>query len=383
MRTGKKMLLILMVLCFMCIASVPMVTAKEPYRIGWCGPLSGPAAYMGDVGKKTVMMMAEKINMAGGINGHPVEIIAYDSENKPETTVQVVNRLIKKDGVVAIVGPTTSIEAVSALTIAGQTKTVMVMPALTSRIVTPVRKYVFKTVISEDDSVVKDFEYLKSRGLTKIAVITSQDGYGDAGLESIEALAPRMGVEIILKEKVSGTDNDMTPVLTKVKNSGAQALLDWCHLRPAILITRNIKQIGLSIPVIRSIGCVQESFLKDVQDNAEGHLGATFKFMDAESLPDNDPQKFVILRYQRDFQEKYKEMPIMFGADAYDAMQIVVMALGKVGADKEKLRDAIEQTRNHVGAGGIFNFSPEKHHPDGENAVIIYRVTNGKWMIAR
>jgi branched-chain amino acid transport system substrate-binding protein len=228
-----------------------------------------------------------------------------------------------------------------------------------------------------------NLDYMKAKGITRIAVITSQDGYGEAGLEGIKALAPKKGIDIILQEKVSPMDNDMTPVLVKVKNSNAQALFEWCHLRPAIIISRNMKQIGLSMPVFRSFGCVQESFLKDVGDAAEGHLGATFKFMDAEALPDSDPQKSVIMKYQRDFRAKYKEMPIMFGADAYDAMEIVIMALRKVGPDKEKLRDAIEETKNFVGAAGIYNFSPKKHSHDAENAVVIYKVHNGKWAIVQ
>ena len=383
MRTGTKAVSIFLVSSLVFLTLGSTLLAKEPYKIGWCGPLSGPAAYMGDVGKKTVMMMAEQINSAGGINGHRIEIIAYDSENKPDTTVTVVNRLIKKDDVLAIVGPTTSIEAVSALSIVEQLKTPTVMPALTSKIVTPIRKYVFKTVISDWDAAEFNLEYMKSKGLTRIAVITSQDGYGEAGVEAINTLAPKMGVEVLVQEKVSPMDNDMTPVVTKVKNSEAKALFEWCHLRPAVILSRNIKQMGLSMPVFRSMGCVQESFLKDVGDAAEGHLGATFKFMDAEALPDSDPQKSVILKYQRDFKAKYNEMPIMFGADAYDAMEIVVMALRKAGQDKEKLRDAIEQTTNFYGAGGIFNFTPTRHGPDAEKAVVMYRVANGKWTIVK
>jgi branched-chain amino acid transport system substrate-binding protein len=105
--------------------------------------------------------------------------------------------------------------------------------------------------------------------------------------------------------------------------------------------------------------------------------------MDAESLPDTDAQKSIILKYQRDFSGRYKEMPIMFGANAYDAVQIVVAALQKAGPDKEKIRDAIEKTRNFIGASGVYNFSPAKHSPDLEGSIMMYKVANRKWVIAR
>jgi branched-chain amino acid transport system substrate-binding protein len=368
-------------ICFVGLAS--MGSAKETYKIGWIGPLSGPASYMGDAGKKTVMIAVEQFNAAGGVNGTPLEVIAYDSENKPDTTVQVMNRLIKKDNVLAIVGPTTSAEGMAAVNIAEQTKTPTVMACLTTKIVTPVRKYVFKTPIAEADTIAKDFDYMKAKGLTRIAVVTSQDGYGDGGLEQIEALAPKKGIQIVLKEKVSPMDNDMTPVVTKVKNSTAQALVEWCHLRPAIILGRNIKQVGLTIPVFHSMGAVTDNFLKDMEGAAEGHLGATFKSMDVESLPDNDPQKPVALKYQRDFKARYKENANMYGVNAWDAVQLVLTALKKAGPNKDKIRDAIEKTQNHVGAGGVFNLSPTKHSPDAESSVVIYRVAGGKWRLEK
>ncbi|MCX5814836.1 MAG: ABC transporter substrate-binding protein [Proteobacteria bacterium] len=353
---------------------------KEPYKIGWCGPLSGPAAYMGEVGKKTVMMVVDQVNAKGGINGNLVEVVYYDTENKPDVTVQVFNRLIKKDRVLAIVGPTTSVEATAAVNIAEQNKIPTIMPTLTSKVVVPIRKYVFKTPISDVETVEKSLQYFKAKGLTKIAVITSQDGYGEAGLEAIEKTAPGMGIEIVVKEKVGTMDNDMTPTVAKVRNSGAQALFEFTHLRPSVILSRNIKQVGLSIPVMRSMGCVQDAFLKDAEGTIEGHTGVTYKFIDAASLPDGDRQKPVIVRYQSDFLKKYGQKPIMFGANAYDAIHILVAALEKAGPDKNKIRDAIEKTTNYIGVGGIFNYSSTNHSPD-HGSVIVYRVVRGKWEI--
>ena len=279
MKLMKKILFLMLFFLIGTLIGGASTWAKEPYKIGFAGPLSGPAAYMGEVNRKTVLMMAEQINSSGGIKGHPIEVIVYDAENKPDTTVQVFNRLIKKDRVLAIVGPTTSIEAMAAVHIAEQEKTPTLMPVGTSRVVEPIRRYVFKTTVSEADAVAKDMDYLKEQGLTRIAVITSQDGYGEAGLQAIEELAPSKGIQIILREKVSFEDKDMTPVVFKVKQSGAQALLEWTHLRPSVILFRNIKQVDLGMPVLCSWGATQPAWIKHVGEASEGTLGATFKFM--------------------------------------------------------------------------------------------------------
>ncbi len=380
----RKWILVMMVGIVAVGLAVTTGLAAEPYKIGFSGPLSGPAAFMGDVNKKTAIMLTEQMNAAGGINGHPIELIVYDSENKPDVALEVFNRLIKRDKVLAIVGPVTSVEAVGVIGVVEQEKVPTIMLPTTKAIVEPVRKYVFKVAISEADAVAKDLDYLKEQGKTRIAMVTSQDSYGEAAREVIEEMAPAKGIEIILKEKVSMDDNDMTPVVFKVKNSGAQALFEWTHVKPSIILTRNIKQVGLDMPVIHSVGFVNESNIETIgQAAVEGQYGGTYKFMDAVALPDSDPQKPILLKYQRDFLEKYRERPTQFGVNAYDAMQILAAALKKAGPNREKIRDEIEKTRNYIGASGIFNYSPTHHSPDAEKVMIMYRVVKGKWTIVK
>ena len=174
----------------------------------------------------------------------------------------------------------------------------------------------------------------------------------------------------------------MTPVVFKVKQSGAQALLEWTHLRPSVILFRNIKQVDLGMPVLCSWGATQPAWIKHVGEASEGTLGATFKFMDAQSLPDGDPQKPVILAFQKAFQEKYGIEPIQFGANAHDAIQLLLEALKKAGADKERIRDAIEGT-NYVGAGAFFRFSPTSHSGIGEKSVAMYKVVDGNWVLLK
>ncbi len=100
-------------------------------------------------------------------------------------------------------------------------------------------------------------------------------------------------------------------------------------------------------------------------------------------MPDSDPQKRVILNYQASYREKYRKEANQFGGCAFDAFNILVAALKKAGEDKEKLRDAIEQTRGYVGINGIFNYSPSDHAGLSEESIIIYQTVEGNWKITR
>jgi branched-chain amino acid transport system substrate-binding protein len=107
------------------------------------------------------------------------------------------------------------------------------------------------------------------------------------------------------------------------------------------------------------------------------------KFYGAEKLPDSDPQKKVILDYQATYKKKYGKETNMFGGNAFDGFNMLVAALKKVGDDKNRLRDAIEQTQGYVGVSGIFNYSPNDHAGLSKDSIIMYQVVGGDWKVIK
>ena len=87
------------------------------------------------------------------------------------------------------------------------------------------------------------------------------------------------------------------------------------------------------------------------------------------------------MEYKRKYESRYQEPVSTFGGHAYDAFWLIVNALKAVGPDRAKIRDYIENTKNFVGTGGIFNFSPEDHNGLDIEAFEMLTVKNGKFTL--
>jgi branched-chain amino acid transport system substrate-binding protein len=100
----------------------------------------------------------------------------------------------------------------------------------------------------------------------------------------------------------------------------------------------------------------------------------------AESLPADNKQKAVLLKYKKDYETRTHEDASTFGGHAYDALMILVKAIETAGLDKEKVRTAIESTQGFVGTAGIFNFSVQDHNGLALDAFEMLTVKNGRFV---
>jgi len=359
------------------------VIAAEPIRIGSPLLLSGRGAFVGGAEKDTLEMLSAELNAAGGINGRPVEFVFYDTEGKPDVAVRVVTRLIQKDKVDAIIGISTSWTAMPAIPIVEKFRVPTVMLASASSIVNPVRKWVFKTPVDDTIVVGKLFSDMKAQGIQQIAVISSQDGFGDGGHQQLVDQSAGFGIKIVFDDKYTMEDTDLTPMLNKIKKTDAQAVVNWSSSRAPVIVTMNYRQVGLELPLYQAHSTLSKDYLDASGKNAEGVKTAAFKFYGAADLSDSDPQKKVILDYQKAYKDKFGKDANQFGACAYDGFNIMVAAMKKAGTDREKLRDAIEKTSGYVGINGVFNYSQDNHGGLSPENMVIYQVTGQEWKIVK
>ena len=166
----------------------------------------------------------------------------------------------------------------------------------------------------------------------------------------------------------------MTPQLTKMRGTEAQAVICWGTGPAPALVAKNMKQLGMTIPLVQSHGAASKKFIELAGDAADGIIMPAGKLVIYKQLPDTDPQKAVCKEYAEKYQAKFKAPESSFGGYAYDAMRMLILAMDKAGSDRAKIRDELEGLKNFVGVSGIFNMSPEDHNGlspgrlrDGEN----------------
>jgi branched-chain amino acid transport system substrate-binding protein len=216
--------------------------------------------------------------------------------------------------------------------------------------------------------------------LSKAAVLSSNTGFGKAGKEQIEKLAPGHGIQIVANEVYDKAATDLTAEVTKVKASGAEAIINWSIEPAQSIVIKNARQIGLKIPIFQSHGFGNIEYVKAAGEAAEGVIFPAGHLLVADALPKNDPQKKVLMDYKKNYETKFKEDASTFGGHAYDAMMILVKAVEKAGTDKEAVRNAIETMKGFVGTGGIFNFSAQDHNGLDIEAFEMMTVKRGKFV---
>lgn len=353
-----------------------------PYKLGAVLEISGNSSSLGLPERDTLLMLVEQLNQNGGINGHPVELTILDNKSDETEAVLAVKKLIEK-GALAVLGCASSGPSMAMINTVQKEKVPMVSMAAASSIVEPVgdRHWVFKTAQSDIITVNNIIHYLKARDLTKIAFLYMNNAYGDGGKVAFGAAAKDSGIEIVATEKFEASDNDMTPQLTRVKASGAQATVIWAIPPSASIVTKNYRDLGLTMPLIHSHGVGNQNFIQLAQGAADGVILPIGKLTVADQIPADDPQKEVLEKYITDYQAQYKTLPNSFGGYAWDAFNLVVQAMENAGPDRAAIRDELEKTTGFVGISGIFNLSPQDHNGLDINSMVLVQIEGDQWKL--
>ncbi len=356
--------------------------AKETVKIGAIFAVTGPASFLGAPEAKTTRMLVDEINNRGGIDGKQLELIIKDSGASPEKAISFVKQLIEEEKVIAIIGPSTSGETMKIKSICEQAKTILISCAAAEVIVNPVAKYVFKTPQKDSHAVMKIYETMKKMGISRIGIISGNTGYGNAGKAQLEAIAPKYGMKILISEVYDKKATDLTGVLTKLKAKDVQAVVNWSIVPAQSIVAKNMKQINLNIPLFQSHGFGNIKYVKEAGKAGEGIIFPCGRLLVADVLPDGHPQKALLMKYKKDYESEFGEDVSTFGGHAWDALMVLVEVMKKVGtADKEKIRDALENLTGFVGTAGIFNFSPEDHNGLGLDSFEMLTVKDGRFVL--
>jgi branched-chain amino acid transport system substrate-binding protein len=377
-----KVIGILVLAVVLCVSGCRKKAVEAPIKVGAIFAVTGGAANLGGPEQKTAEMLVEKINKEGGVNGQKIQLIIKDSGSKPESAISLAKQLIEEDNVLAIIGPSTSGETMAIKNICQENKTILLSCAAAEDIVNPVASYVFKVPQKDSDAVRRIYGVMKERGIKRIGVITSNDGYGVAGGKQLANLAGEFGITIAIAETYDKQETDLTGILTKVKGEDVKAVVNWSIVPAQSLVAKNMKQIGLDVPLFQSSGFGNIKYVQAGGDAANGTIFPCGRLLVADMLPDNHPQKAVLMGYKKDYESRFKEDASTFGGHAYDALLILTEAIKKAGSsDREKLRDAIENLKGVVGIAGVFGFSAKDHNGLDMNAYEMLTVKDGKFVI--
>lgn len=357
--------------------------AANPIKIGTFLAVTGPASFLGDPELKTMQMYVDEVNAKGGVDGRKIELFHYDTGGKAKEAVNFAKRLIKKDQVDVIVGGSTSGSTLSVMPIVKKNQIPFISLAGSVKIIDPVQKWTFKMPHTDRMAASKIYEDMKKRGITRVALISGNGGFGKSGRVQSLALAGNYGIKIVADESYGRKDTDMTAQLTKIRDTDAQAILNFGFGSGPAIVTKNIRQLGIKVPLYESHGVASKKYIELSGAAAEGVRLPASALLVAEQLADTNPQKAVLLAYKKKFEAKFGPVST-FGGHAYDGLMIALQAIDRANStDKAKVRDEIEKTSNFIGTGGVFNMSPKDHLGLGLDAFRMLEIKNGDWTIVK
>lgn len=355
--------------------------ARKPYVIGGIFPLTGYLSWLGEYKKKGAELKVELINEAGGIKGVPLKLVVYDDQSSPEQAAKVAQRLISRDGAIALIGTASVPISGAVASIANKEK----IPALigSGYEVDPKKdRFVFNCAHKTDFAVERPFEYFKSQGITRLGLLMPIGSLGELGSKLANKYAPKYGITIVGEEKFDIKAPDVTAQLAKLRAQNVEAIFSFSTGEPAALVARNMAQLNMKIPLLVSHGNANPGFLRLVKDLDLPILVPSGRATLPDQLPDTDPCKKVIVEFSKRHEKKYGEPANYYSAEMVDAIAILAEVLKRTGStDGEKLVTAIENLKNFVGMQGIYNFSENDHHGTTVTDMMVLMVKDGKWKL--
>jgi branched-chain amino acid transport system substrate-binding protein len=366
------------------LALPAVAQAPEPIRIGAFLSVTGPAAFLGDPEQKTLELYVERLNAEGGVLGRKLQLFAYDDGGDAEKARTFAKRLLEQDKVDVIVGGSTTGTTMAAVPLAEAAGVPFISLAGAVVIIEPVKKWIFKTPHTDRMACEKIFVDLQARKLSKVALISGAGGFDKSMRGECMKVAPKYGIEFVADETYGASDTDMTAQLTKIKGSGAQAVLNAGFGQGPAIVTRNYRQVGLALPLYQSHGVASKEYVKLSGPAAEGVRLPAAALLVSDLLAAGDPQKPVVTAYRKSYEDKFKSDVSTFGGHAYDGLMLAVGAIKAAGStDKAKVRDALEATKGYVGTGGVVNMSASDHMGLDLSAFRMLEVRNGDWTLVK
>lgn len=359
------------------------LAAPSTIKIGGLFSVTGPPSFLGEPERNTAKMVVDEINAKGGINGTRLELVVYDTQGDATKAVQAVNRLIKEDKVVAIIGPSTTGESMAVIPVAEKERVPLISCAAGSKITDPVKKWVFKTAQNDGLAVAKIFEHMNRKKINKVALLTVSDGFGSSGREQLKANAARFGIQIVVDDTYGPKDTDMTSQLTKIRGSQAQAIICWGTNPGPAVIAKNVKQLGIKLPLFMSHGVSSKKFIELAGEAAEGIILPSGRVIVSDVLPATDKQKKSLMAFVKDYQNHYKTEGDHFGGHAWDAIMLLKGAIERGGHTPATIRDQLEKTRNFAGIGGVFTFTPADHAGLTKDAFVLVEIRKRDWTLLK
>jgi len=354
-----------------CCAITAPAMAQETVKIGWLSSLTGPLSSSAIAENQGVLFAVDEINKAGGILGHPVELLTRDTAGDPVKALNLAQQLVFADKAQFIIGPVNSGESLATVPALAKAGVPNIVIGALDELINPAKyPLAFRTINTNSQWILAATNYavevLKRR---KVAIIGDTSGYGTSSAKSAAALLTKLGITPVYSVLVDPNKTDLTDEMTKAQAAGADVVMPWSAatgLCARILNTRG--DMGWDVPVVGHPALMAlpiKALLNKPAywDNtfAAGYVSTTYA---DGKLPARTQELMTAVKPALGGEIGFTFWWVALG---YDSMKLIAYAATKAGSlDPQKIKDVLEQTNEYSGVYGTYHWSPAEHngYPD-------------------
>ena len=373
-------------LCIALSLSAFAAVASAQVKIGLMVSATGPTTAIGIPQKNTGDLLPKSIG------GATVEYIQLDDGGDTTRAVQNIKKLIQENNIDAMIGPSTTPNALAILDIIAEAKVPVMATVGTSAVVEPLdakKRWVFKTTQNDDLIAEALIRHMTKNGVKTVGFIGFNDPYGENWYKVFGALAEKAGIRIVANERYARTDQSVTGQSLKLVAAKPDAVLIAAVGGPAVLPQATLYDQGYKGRVYQTHAVATDDFIKLGKEKVEGTVLAAGPMLVIDEIPDSNPTKKVAQQYIAAYEKQFGSKPATFGANTWDGGLLLQRAIpaalkaGKPGTEafRVALRDALEKERDVVGTQGVFNMSPTNHNGMDERARVLVVVRDGKFRL--
>lgn len=347
----NRMMIMVAVFTVICLSfTLPSFAQNKTVKIGLAHPITGPSSNDGQMARDGAILALEMAKSKPEFKAYELVSISEDDKSDPKDAAAIANKYAGDPEIFAVIGNYNSSCTLAAAAILTKAGIVQISPGSSSPKITGYSKYLLRTNPTDKIVGANIVKWAKDMGFKKIAVVYESSDFGK-GLQHIymDSWPGQDGYEIVANETyLPGSTLDLTPILTKIKQSKAEAVLLGSLYNEASLIAKQAKQLRVNVPFFGDVSQHTNALLELGGKSVEGWrvVGA----MDATSKDE------LTVIFLQNFQKRFGRAPNTFAAQAYDAMNIILAGLVKNGPDREKLADYVNTVKNFPGVTGKLTF---------------------------
>lgn len=352
----------------------PALAAGAPVDINVILSLSGGGAFLGTGEQATLQILEKQVNADGGIQGRPVHFTISDDQTSPQAAVQLASQLFASHPPVVLGSNLVALcNAMAPLTEPKGPLLYCFSPGIHPKL----GSFAYTSNVSTRDFAAVFVRFLRMKGLTKVALITSTDASGQDAAQAVRdalKMDENKGMTLVARAEFNPTDVSVSAQIETIKAANPQALIAWSTGSPIGTVFKAIVQSGLDVPVVTTNGNMTyaqmsqyASFLPKVLYIPSSQWPETAA---GEQLP---PE---VAKAHEKFHGAFKaagKQPDFTSALAWDPTMVVIDALRKLGPDvpAEQLRDYLSKLKGYAGINGFYDFTKVPQRGLGEDACVV------------